>query len=235
MLLSNDEFLTRLEALLAAQKDHGTVFITQKRHTYQPEASTSAAGAAAGGDVEMNDAGAGGADEEEDREWPLLVRATEGNGKDKGKKVNISTVVQPADADAFISSYSTLLRASFAASLRPKRKKADQQRARAPRAAKRTVARLQRRAQQQAAGGGGADDVPDVEALVQKELAKKQGGAARSAATAGGAGGTFRPRLPKVVGPRRGAGIEKRRKTVRRREKAVERFKAGKKRAAAAQ
>lgn len=145
------------------------------------------------------------------------------------------TQVQPADADAFITSYSTLLRASFAASLRPKRKKADQQRARALRAAKRTVARLQRRAQQQAADGGGGDDVPDVETLVQKELAKKQGSGVKSAATAGGAGGTFRPRLPKVVGPRRGAGIEKRRKTVRRREKAVERFKAGKKRAAAAQ
>ncbi|GAA6000319.1 hypothetical protein JCM10207_007959 [Rhodosporidiobolus poonsookiae] len=189
--LSNDDFLTRLATLFGDRKAKGSVFLTQKRLTYEPTASTSDAPVPAEGDVEMADAPA--ADDE--REWPLLVRATDGQGK-KDIKVKLSTVVQPADFDTFTAAYSSLLRVTFASGLRPKRK----------RAAGEGAKKLKRKgASASAAGGAGAE-----------------------------AGAGFVARLPKVVGPRRGNGREKRKRLERRREKAVERFRAVKQRRAAA-
>ncbi|KWU44273.1 signal recognition particle, SRP9/SRP14 subunit [Rhodotorula sp. JG-1b] len=221
MHLSNAEFLERLAALFAERKDAGTVFLTQKRLTYETDASTSSPG-----DVELTDASAGMAassssrardstpHEEQDREWPLLLRATDGRGK-KDTKIKISTTVQPADIESFLSSYSTLLRSSFSGGLRPKKKKGDLARQRALKAAKRQAAK--------ATAKGTAVDSATAAVL------------AGSGVAAGGGGGAahFAPRLPKVVGPRRGNGVQKRRRLIKRREKAVERFKATRTRATA--
>ncbi|GAA5976342.1 hypothetical protein JCM10908_005466 [Rhodotorula pacifica] len=217
MHLSNAEFLDRLAALFAERKDAGTVFLTQKRLTYDAEPSSVPA-TAAGGDVEMSDAASSSrahdltTQSDEDREWPLLLRATDGRGK-KDTKVKISTTVQPADLESFLSSYSTLLRSSFSGGLRPKKKKGDLARQRALKAAKRQAAKATKKG-------------TEVNAATKAVLAG-------SAGTGAGAGGNFAPRLPKVVGPRRGNGVQKRRRLVKRREKAVERFKASRTRAAA--
>ncbi|GAA5951468.1 hypothetical protein JCM8115_005160 [Rhodotorula mucilaginosa] len=220
MHLSNAEFLERLAALFAQRKDAGTVFLTQKRLTYETDASTSSPE-----DVQMTDAAAAAASsssrardstphDEQDREWPLLLRATDGRGK-KDTKIKLSTTVQPADIESFLSSYSTLLRSSFSGGLRPKKKKGDLARQRALKAAKRQAAK--------ATAKGAAVD-PATAAVL-----------AGSAGVAAGGGGAahFAPRLPKVVGPRRGNGVQKRRRLIKRREKAVERFKATRTRATA--
>lgn len=123
--------------------------------------------------------------------------------------------VQPADIESFLSSYSTLLRSSFSGGLRPKKKKGDLARQRALKAAKRQAAK--------ATAKGTAVDSATAAVL------------AGSGVAAGGGGGAahFAPRLPKVVGPRRGNGVQKRRRLIKRREKAVERFKATRARATA--
>ncbi|GAA6044131.1 hypothetical protein JCM8097_004725 [Rhodosporidiobolus ruineniae] len=216
MALSNEQFLEQLATLFAKQKDKGSVFLTQKRYTFEGPASTSTAGGAAAGaggeDVEMGEAGRPAGDHDGDvdeREWPLFIRATDGESK-KDIKVKISTVVQPAAYDSFMLSYSALLRSTFSAGLRPKRK-------RAPGAAA---------------------------AAKKKKLAKRK---ARTGVASGGAGGEgegeeddaepagyFSLRLPKVVGPRRGNGVKKRRRALKRREKIVGRVKASKARKSAA-
>lgn len=123
--------------------------------------------------------------------------------------------VQPADIESFLASYSTLLRSSFSGGLRPKKKKGDLARQRALKAAKRQATK--------ATAKGAAVD-PATAAVL-----------AGSAGVAAGGGGAahFAPRLPKVVGPRRGNGVQKRRRLIKRREKAVERFKATRTRASA--
>ncbi|BGP23257.1 signal recognition particle, SRP14 subunit [Rhodotorula toruloides] len=144
-------------------------------------------------------------DPDAEREWPLLIRATDGNGK-KDVKVKISTIVQPSSSDAFLTSYSDLLRTHFSSTLRPKRKKADLARQKALKLAKRRAAKAKVRGEE-----------VDPSAL-----------AAAGSYTTGAGGGQFVLRLPKVVGPRRGNGVKKRRRALKRREKAVERYNASK-------
>ncbi|GAA5892925.1 hypothetical protein JCM8208_004126 [Rhodotorula glutinis] len=246
--LSNDEFLTRLEHLFAARKDKGSVFLVQKRMTYEPEASTSAA--AAGDDVDMGEPRRDADDD--DREWPLLLRATDGKSN-KDSKVKLSTVVQPAAVSAFLDRYSLLLRTEFASSLRPKRKRADLVRAR-------LVRQLTRQAKLRARRKGAADDDDElepwmasaetIEAEAQRRAKALEARARAAAAAAGpaagvgpGAGsgakgkgasaggaaaapaGAFRVVLPKVVGPRRGNGVERRRRAEKRRNKVVDKVK----------
>ncbi|ORY74324.1 signal recognition particle 14kD protein-domain-containing protein [Leucosporidium creatinivorum] len=182
MLLSNQDFLKQLQDLFDARKSSGSVFLTEKRFTYEPAASTTAGAA---GDVEMGEAsgsGTGGEEgegaavkaEEEHKEYPCLLRATDGKGKQS--KVKISTLIQPNDHETFSLAYGSLLKASLS-SLRKKKK-------------------TKRKAAPSAAVGGS----------------------------------TFAVQLTKVVGPRRGAGVEKRRKLLRRREKEVKKLVARKKR-----
>ncbi|GAA5858546.1 hypothetical protein JCM8547_007354 [Rhodosporidiobolus lusitaniae] len=196
--LPPDEFLAQLAQLFANTKDKGSVFITQKRLTRDSCTSTNnvAAGTSGGGDVEMTSV---------EGEYPVFVRATDGKGK-KDTKVKISTIIYPADYDSFTTLYHSLLRSTFSASLRPKRKKASAPTAAAKKAAKR-----------KARSGAAATGAEAAEAAPAKE--EKVG---------------FALRLPKVVGPRRGAGVEKRRRLMRKREKLVERYKAAKSRRAGA-
>ncbi|BGP46542.1 hypothetical protein JCM10450v2_002387 [Rhodotorula kratochvilovae] len=210
------------------ERDKGSVFLVQKRLTYEPEPSTStssgAGAAGAGGDdVEMGDAGAGaggaaGAGAAGEREWPLLLRATDGNSK-KDTKVKLSCIVPPSAAESFLERYSSLLRAAFQPALRPKRKRADLLRARALKAAKRSAAKAKAR----------GEEVPSSEEVEERAVKAVKAGEARAkaaSAAAGAAGaGAFRPRLPKIIGPRRGNGVKKRRRAEKRREKAVERVK----------
>ncbi|GAA5921590.1 hypothetical protein JCM3775_003120 [Rhodotorula graminis] len=241
--LSNDEFLTRLEQLFASRKDKGSVFLVQKRMTYEPEASTSTAAApAAGDDVDMD-----ARPDDADREYPLLLRATDGKSN-KDAKTKLSTVVLPANLDTFLERYSSLLRTEFASALRPKRKRADLARAR-------VVRQLTRQAKLRARKGGEGEGEPwmasseTIEAEAARRVkaleARARAAAAPAAGTGAGAGagagskgkggasaaaaaagpGAFRVVLPKVVGPRRGNGVEHRRRAEKRRNKVVDKVK----------
>ncbi|GAA5838382.1 hypothetical protein JCM3766R1_005531 [Sporobolomyces carnicolor] len=129
MHLSNDVFLARLSDLFESRKDVGSVFLTTKRLTYEP-ASTNAGSQGEDGDAVMKDEGdqvptasTSTSSSSRDREYPLIVRATDGKAK-KSIKVKLSTIVQPQDYLSFTDAYMSILRASLSASLRPKRKRA---------------------------------------------------------------------------------------------------------------
>ncbi|GAA5952932.1 hypothetical protein JCM21900_001521 [Sporobolomyces salmonicolor] len=210
------QFLERLAALFESRKDKGSIFITQKRFTYDsPSTSTSAAAApttadAAGDDdVAMTDSATPASASSPSpsaspslssvhrpsapQEYPLLVRATDGRSK-KDLKVKLSTIVHPASYASFTDQYTALLRRELSSGLRPKRK----------RAAGSKLKKLRSRGAAKSTAGeddaAGTGETP-------------RGGA--------GAGAGFVVRLPKVVGPRRGNGVKKRRKAEKRREQAV--------------
>ncbi|GAA6061735.1 hypothetical protein JCM10212_000468 [Sporobolomyces blumeae] len=225
MHLENAVFLERLAELFDARKEKGSVFLTQKRMTYESDNTSSRPD----GDAEMQEAG--GEDEAattaaasesrtreastskhgdagSTREWPLLVRATDGRGK-KDTKVKISTIVEPADHSTFTDGLTAILRSNLSSGLRPKRKRAG--------ASKKSKAKPSTAATGAGAGAGagtargeGADDPATTTGDRKK------------------AHFAFVPRLPKVVGPRRGNGRKKRTDAVARREKAVQRLKKAK-------
>ncbi|POY70670.1 hypothetical protein BMF94_6321 [Rhodotorula taiwanensis] len=220
MHLSNSEFLDQLAALFAQRKEAGSVFLTQKRLTYDAETSTSSVNAKqAGQDAEMSDAVASSsspANPTDAQEWPLLIRATDGKSK-KDTKVKLSTTVQSDDVESFLAAYSNVLKSTFSAGLRPKRRKGDLAKQRAAKLAKRQAAKAK------AKGGDAAGSTTKATSTPS----------ATAAASSAAAGTGFVPRLPKVVGPRRGNGVQKRRRLIKRREKAVERAKASRTRVAA--
>ncbi|KAM0755006.1 signal recognition particle, SRP9/SRP14 subunit [Meredithblackwellia eburnea MCA 4105] len=103
-VLSNSDFLSQLQSLFSSRQAKGSVFLTQKRLTYQ----------APGDDAVMQD-------DEGEREWPTLVRATDGKDN-KSSKLKISTIVQPSDFSSFSSAYGTFLK-SVMTTLRKKQKR----------------------------------------------------------------------------------------------------------------
>lgn len=127
--------------------------------------------------------------------YPCLIRATD------GKKLKLSTLVHPADLVTFHAAYSTVLKASFT-SLRPKRPKG----------------------KKAAAGAGAGTGAGAVGGAAKKKKAKgaAAGAAGETRATTGKAGLSLA--LPKVVGPRRGSGVEKRRRAVKRKVKALQKI-----------
>ncbi|PFH48103.1 hypothetical protein AMATHDRAFT_76885 [Amanita thiersii Skay4041] len=97
-VVDNDTFLTQLATLF--EKAKGSVWLTHKRLTHDGE------------DVAMKHD-----DEAEDnREYPCLVRVTDGRG------AKFSTKVVPGDLDKFHAAYGTLLKASMS-TLRKRDKK----------------------------------------------------------------------------------------------------------------
>ncbi|KAK5117132.1 hypothetical protein LTR85_008900 [Meristemomyces frigidus] len=108
---SNDEFFTQLASLIdkQQQKGHGSVYMTQKRLSYDANAATPTSAKVA-----------------DDPLWdlhppnplPLLVRATDGKSqcKDRKKhknKVKISTVVQPDEIESFFARYADVCKAGM--------------------------------------------------------------------------------------------------------------------------
>lgn len=147
-----------------------------------------------------------------DREYPLIVRATDGKAK-KSIKVKLSTIVclsdrlpsepkryltsdvvlfaqvQPQDYLSFTDAYMSILRASLSASLRPKRKRA---------AVAKSKSKTSKPTATPASETRGSQSQPQHKAVVE-----------------------FTPSLPKVVGPKRGNGRKKRQAAHARREKIV--------------
>jgi len=107
--MSNDEFFAGLTKLISdtQAKGHGSVYLTQKRLTY--DGSTPAPGKSAGDGLQ---------DLNPENPLPVLVRATDGKsqGKDRTKnrqKVKLSTVVQPDDIEAFFARYAEVCKAGM--------------------------------------------------------------------------------------------------------------------------
>ncbi|KAG9085414.1 hypothetical protein FRC06_003603 [Ceratobasidium sp. 370] len=87
-LVENDVFLTRLAELFnKCNTSKGSVWLTHKRLTYEPNGPPERAG--------------------DDREYPCLVRAVD------GRNVKFSTTVSSAQLPKFHTAYSTLLRQSM--------------------------------------------------------------------------------------------------------------------------
>ncbi|KAF8899426.1 signal recognition particle, SRP9/SRP14 subunit [Infundibulicybe gibba] len=90
-LLDNDAFLARLASLFESTKEQGTIWLTHKRFTYED------------GDVAMKSED--GSDDT--REYPCLLRATD------GKKNAFSTRINSGQLPVFHAAYSSLLKASM--------------------------------------------------------------------------------------------------------------------------
>jgi len=108
-LVDNDEFLKRLTALFESTRTNGgtAVWLSHKRFRYEE-------------DLEMK--GPEGEQTSDDREYPVLLRAT--NGGD----INISTRVLPSALHTFHAAYGALLKLSFTA-MKKRDKKKEKQRA----------------------------------------------------------------------------------------------------------
>ncbi|KAF4589358.1 Signal recognition particle subunit srp14 [Ophiocordyceps camponoti-floridani] len=108
--LSHDEFFDGLRELLDVRKasDHGAIYLTQKRLSYQQERgeSTTATDDVAGEDLTLA---------------PILIRATDGNSRVKSsrQKAKLSTLVEPSALGAFYLRYAEVCKAGMTA-LKPR-------------------------------------------------------------------------------------------------------------------
>ncbi|KAK4041002.1 signal recognition particle subunit srp14 [Parachaetomium inaequale] len=111
--LTNDEFFTKLADVFNTRKAkaHGAIYLTQKRLSYNTNQTPPSP------ENEEQDALA---DLHPSQPLPLLVRATNGKGKEhRAAKVKLSTVVQPDDLAGFYARYAEVCKAGMAA-LKPR-------------------------------------------------------------------------------------------------------------------
>ncbi|KAL7412206.1 signal recognition particle, SRP9/SRP14 subunit [Mrakia frigida] len=116
--VSNDDFLVRLQSLLDKNKTLGSVWITQKRLTYTPTPAEEEE-AQLNEDVDM---GEGSSSLLSEKEWPCVVKASDG-------EIKFSTQISPSDLPSFTLAYGTLLKASLAPHLKKRDKKKEKARA----------------------------------------------------------------------------------------------------------
>ncbi|POS72930.1 hypothetical protein DHEL01_v208673 [Diaporthe helianthi] len=112
--VSHDEFFNKLGDLFTSRKgkDHGSVFLTQKRMVFDTNLPAPTA----------KDPLADIKDTEDSASYPVLVRATNGkSGDDRkaGQRVKLATVVQSDDLDAFYARYAEICKAGMLA-LKPR-------------------------------------------------------------------------------------------------------------------
>ncbi|EME42782.1 hypothetical protein DOTSEDRAFT_73534 [Dothistroma septosporum NZE10] len=108
--LGHDEFFTQLTSLIenTQQKGHGSVYLTQKRLTYDPSTKTPAPRSIDDSLSDLNPP----------NPLPLIIRATDGKSQDKDRKKNkdkikLSTIVQPDDLEAFFTRYAEVCKAGM--------------------------------------------------------------------------------------------------------------------------
>ncbi|KAI1117809.1 signal recognition particle 14kD protein [Nemania sp. NC0429] len=109
--LSNDEFFAKLVELFDSRKgkDHGSIVLTQKRLSYDQPAPDSA------DDTALPDL-------HPPRPLPVIIRATNGKGKEDRKakeKIKLSTVVDPDALPAFFERYAEICKQGMT-SLKPR-------------------------------------------------------------------------------------------------------------------
>ncbi|CAK4003685.1 hypothetical protein AC578_6665 [Lecanosticta acicola] len=110
--LGNDEFFTQLASLISKtqEKGHGSVYLTQKRLTFDTSASSPPSAKKVADDPLW--------DTHPLNPLPLIVRATDGKSQSKDRKrnkdkVKLSTVVQPDDLDLFFARYAEVCKAGM--------------------------------------------------------------------------------------------------------------------------
>jgi len=97
--LRNDDFFLRLSELFdeRRQKDHGSIFLTQKRMSYQEDAN---------GDSSEPTTAQPFPDLNPSKPLPIIIRATNGKSKEKrDKKIKLSTIVEVDALEAFYGKY----------------------------------------------------------------------------------------------------------------------------------
>ncbi|KAF7195054.1 Signal recognition particle subunit srp14 [Pseudocercospora fuligena] len=121
--LSNDEFFVQLTSLIekTQQKGHGSVFLTQKRLTFDTSASSPPPGQKAADDPLW--------DLNPPNPLPIIIRATDGKSQSKDRvknkvKIKLSTLVQPDDLDSFFARYAEVCKAGMQSLKKRDRKKA---------------------------------------------------------------------------------------------------------------
>ncbi|KAK8215633.1 signal recognition particle, SRP9/SRP14 subunit, partial [Phyllosticta paracitricarpa] len=112
--ISNDEFFAKLTDLFNSRraKDHGSIYLTQKRCTAPPPPPPPALPLLKHDDPLW--------DTHPPSPLPVIVRATDGKSKPRrGDKVKLSTLVQPDALDAFYARYADVCKAGMTA-LKPR-------------------------------------------------------------------------------------------------------------------
>ncbi|KAI1006144.1 hypothetical protein K3495_g2077 [Podosphaera aphanis] len=107
--LDHDDFFARLAALFNArrQSDHGSIFLTQKRMSYEND--------------EIQEASAA----PPSKPMPIIIRATDGNSKDQKKdKVKLSTIVESDALEPFFVRYGEVCKAGMTGMKKRDRSKA---------------------------------------------------------------------------------------------------------------
>ncbi|KAH7395734.1 signal recognition particle, SRP9/SRP14 subunit [Cadophora sp. MPI-SDFR-AT-0126] len=97
--LSNDDFFLRLSELFdeGRQKDHGSIYLTQKRMTYGEDIAA---------DLPEATIDAPFPDQNPSIPLPIIIRATNGKSKAKrDKKVKLSTIVKVDLLEGFYAKY----------------------------------------------------------------------------------------------------------------------------------
>ncbi|EME80943.1 uncharacterized protein MYCFIDRAFT_57063 [Pseudocercospora fijiensis CIRAD86] len=121
--LSNDEFFVQLTSLIekTQQKGHGSVFLTQKRLTFNTSVSSPPLGQKVADDPLW--------DLNPPNPLPIIIRATDGKSRSEERiknknKVKLSTIVQPDDLDIFFTRYAEVCKAGMQSLKKRDRKKA---------------------------------------------------------------------------------------------------------------
>ncbi|PVH14467.1 uncharacterized protein CXQ87_002608 [Candidozyma duobushaemuli] len=113
--LNNAEFISKVEAILASNEGKSSVYFTQKRLStpLEKESIDSVK------DLSSNVVEHPTAYPTNTQSYPVLIRATLGK-----KDSKISTVVEPANLDAFWSEYAQVLKTGFVGLKKKEKKKA---------------------------------------------------------------------------------------------------------------
>ncbi|KAH8819611.1 signal recognition particle 14kD protein-domain-containing protein [Xylogone sp. PMI_703] len=114
--LSNDDFFLRLSELFdeRRKKDHGTIYLTQKRMTYNEEQPNPPSDSDPFPDLNPPST-----------PLPLIIRATDGKSKSKrDDKVKLSTIVEPEALDTFFARYAEVCKLGMSALKKRDRSKA---------------------------------------------------------------------------------------------------------------
>lgn len=112
--LNNAEFIGKVETLLAANEGKSSVYFTQKRYTAPLEKEPIDEIK----DLSSNIVDHSPAYTKNTQAYPVLIRATLGT-----KESKISTVVEPANLDAFWLEYAQVLKTGFVGLKKKEKKK----------------------------------------------------------------------------------------------------------------
>jgi len=141
--LSHDEFFTKLSTLLSSKKDHGSVFLTQKRLSYDPSnppptktikkparvikpqsqtSSLSKSTSKSNSTIFTKTLQPPPSDLSDltppSHPLPILIRASNGKSNDPrhdGKHIKFATVVESDELEAFFARYAECCKAGFTA------------------------------------------------------------------------------------------------------------------------